>query len=236
MNTFAQKLIIPIAIIIAGGLVAGAIFMTQSKPKTPSVTDVLNTKPEITVAPVSNSDHIRGKKDAKIVIIDYSDTECPFCKSFHESLKKIFDEYGANNTVAWVYRSFPLDIHKKAPKEAEALECAAELGGNEGFWKYTDEIYRVTTSNDTLDLAQLPVIAENVGLNKAAFTTCIDSGKYAAKVDADYEAGRLAGANGTPYTVLVVNGEYIPLVDEQGRGLGALPYTSLKSIIESFLK
>lgn len=236
MNTFAQKLIIPIAIVIAGGLVAGAIFMTQSKPKTPSVTDVLNTKPEITVAPVSNSDHIRGKKDAKIVIIDYSDTECPFCKSFHESLKKIFDEYGANNTVAWVYRSFPLDIHKKAPKEAEALECAAELGGNEGFWKYTDEIYRVTTSNDTLDLAQLPVIAENVGLNKAAFTTCLDSGKYAAKVDADYAAGKLAGANGTPYTVLVVNGENIPLVDEQGRGLGALPYTSLKSIIESFLK
>ncbi len=236
MNTFAQKLIIPIAIVIAGGLVAGAIFMTQSKPKTPSVTDTLNTAAEITVAPVSNSEHIRGKKDAKIVIVDYSDTECPFCKSFHESLKKIFDEYGANNTVAWVYRSFPLDIHKKAPKEAEALECATELGGNDGFWKYTDEIYKVTTSNDSLDPAQLPLIAERVGLDKVAFTTCLNSGKYAAKIDADYAAGRLAGANGTPYTVLIVGGENIPLVDEQGRGLGALPYTSLKSIIESFLK
>lgn len=243
MNTTSQKLIVPIAIIIAGGLIAVAIYFTQAAPKTDSnaalVSEALkqqNSQPEIVVAPVTDADHIRGKKDAKIVIVDYSDTECPFCKSFHETLKRLYTEYGDDNTVAWVYRSFPLDIHKLAIKEAEATECAAELGGNDGFWNFTDEVYKVTTSNDTLDPAQLPIIAERVGLNKKAFTTCLDSGKYREKIDALYQAGKLAGANGTPYTVLIVDGENIPLVDENGRGLGALPYSSMKSIIEQFAK
>jgi protein-disulfide isomerase len=241
MNTTLQKLIVPVAIVIAGALVAGAIFLTQSKPKpSPSVADALkeaNGIPdEIKVAPPSNDEHIRGNKDAKIVIIDYSDLECPFCKSFHQSLERIFEEYGKDNTVAWVYRHFPLDIHKKAIKEAEASECAEELGGNDSFWKFIDEVYRVTNSNDSLDLAQLPVIAQSIGLDKAAFTACLDSGRHRAKVDAQYAEARVAGASGTPYTVLIVNGETIPLVDEQGRSLGALPYASLKSIIEQFKK
>ncbi|MES3006056.1 MAG: thioredoxin domain-containing protein [Patescibacteria group bacterium] len=237
MNTTAQKLIIPIAIIIAGGLIAAAIFFTQSKPLTkPNVADVLKQGAEVTVTPVTDADHIRGNKDAKIIIVDYSDLECPFCKSFHLTIKRIFDEYGAGNKVAWVYRHFPLDIHKKAPKEAEASECANELGGTDGFWKYIDEVYAVTTSNDTLDLTQLPVIAEKIGLDKAKFITCLDSGKYKEKIDTQYAEARAAGATGTPYTVIIINGESIPLVDEQGRSLGALPYTSFKAVIEQFLK
>lgn len=242
MNTTAQKLIIPISIVIAGALIAVAIYLSQTQPSSrPSVADALkqqNTAPaaEITVAPISDDDHIRGNKNAKIVIVDYSDFECPYCKSFHSTLQRIYSEYGKDNTVAWVYRHFPLDIHKKAPKEAAASECANELGGSEGFWNFTDELYKVTTSNDTFDLAQLPVIAERIGLNKAAFTTCLDSGKYATKVDAQYAEARTAGARGTPYTVLLIAGEAIPLLDEQGQGLGALPYSSLKSIIDQFAK
>lgn len=241
MNTTAQKLIVPIAIIVAGALIAGAIYFSQSKPKSKnSVADLLkqqNSAPkEVKVEPVTDADHIRGNKNAKVIIIDYSDTECPFCKNFHNTLKQVFDEYGKDNTVAWVYRHFPLDIHKRAPKEAEATECAAELGGSDGFWKYIDEVYKTTTSNDTLDPAQLPVIAARVGLDKAAFTTCLESGKYKAKIDKEYAAARQAGANGTPYTVIIANGETIPLVDEQGRGYGALPYASLKTIIDQFAK
>lgn len=240
MNTTTQKLIVPIAIVIAGALIAGAIYMSQSSPKkAPSVADALNqgnTVTEAKVAPVTDKDHIRGSKDAKIVIVDYSDYECPFCKSFHQSLQRIYDEYSKDNTVAWVYRHFPLDIHKKAPIEAQAAECANELGGSNAFWNFTDEIYRVTTSNDGLDLAQLPVIAEKAGVDKVAFKACLDSGKHKATVDAHYAEARTAGARGTPYTVLIVDGESIPLVDEDGQGLGALPYSSLKTIIEQFKK
>lgn len=240
MNT-TQKIIVPISIIIAGGLIAAAIYATQSKPAVlPSVTDALKSQKganaSITMAPVTIADHIRGNKNAKIVIVDYSDTECPFCKQFHATLSRIFDEYSPSNKVAWVYRSFPLDIHKKSPHEAEALECANELGGSEMFWKYTDLVYTTTTSNDSLDPAQLPVLAGKVGLDVEKFNTCLSSGKYTAKVKASYDEARVAGGTGTPYTVLFINGENIPLVDDRGNGLGALPYSALKSIIDQFSK
>ena len=238
-----HKLVVPVSIVIAGGLIATAIYFTNSAPAAsakPSVSDLAKSKPEIVVAPVTDADHIQGSKDAKIVVVEYSDTECPFCKRHHQTLTQIFNDYKANNQVAWVYRHFPLDIHQKSPKEAEATECANELGGNTKFWEYVDMVYNVTTSNDGLDASLLPEFAEKIGLDKAAFTTCLNSGKYAAKINEAKNAGLQAGARGTPYTVLLVkNGskvDTIPLVDDKGQGLGAIPYASFKNIIESFLK
>jgi protein-disulfide isomerase len=247
----AQKFIVPVAIVIAGGLIAAAVYFSNGQPATKAAvggTDLAalakgttgaGVLPEITVAPISNVDHLQGSKEAKVTIIEYSDTECPFCKRYHDTLKRIFAEYGAGNKVAWVYRHFPLDMHKKAPKEAEALECANELGGNEVFWKYTDIIYTNTPSNDGLDHNKLYEFAATAGLDKNAFKTCLDSGKYADKIAAAKTAGYDAGARGTPYTVFLVKTgnkvETIPLVGNDGRGLGAVPYEGLKSIVEKFL-
>ncbi len=115
--------------------------------------------------PVSTTDHIRGSANAKVVIVEYSDTECPFCKNFHSTMKQIMAKYEADGSVAWVYRHSPLaQLHPKAEHEAQALECAFEQGGNDKFWAYTDRIYEVTTSNNTLDVLQLPAIASFVGL------------------------------------------------------------------------
>ncbi|MEN9649361.1 MAG: hypothetical protein RL094_328 [Candidatus Parcubacteria bacterium] len=229
-----NKLIVPIAIIIAGGLIAFAIYITSTQPaKAPAGIGSVDTfKAE--VAPVTAADHIRGNKNAKIVIIDYSDLECPFCKSFHASLSKIVTTYGKD--VAWVYRHFPLDIHPKARKEAEASECAAELGGEEVFWKYIDHIYSVTPSNNRLEDAELLNTAKIVGLDQAKFKTCLDSGKFATKIEEQYQEGLKAGARGTPYTVVLAKGQTFPIVDAQGQGLGAIPYEALKSLVEQFLK
>ena len=80
------------------------------------------------VEPVSARDHLRGAREAPVKLIEFGDTECPLCKRFHPTLKRIVDEYPGK--VAWVFRHFPIvEIHPKAPKEAEATECAAELGG-----------------------------------------------------------------------------------------------------------
>jgi protein-disulfide isomerase len=115
--------------------------------------------------PVSPTDHIRGNPNAKVIIVEYSDTECPFCKNFHTTMKQIMAKYQADNTVAWVYRHSPLtQLHPRAEHEAQALECAWAQGGEEKFWAYTDRIYEVTTSNNTLDPLQLPLIAAYVGL------------------------------------------------------------------------
>lgn len=238
-----QKLIVPVSIIIAGGLIATAIYYTNAQPPAPakgSVADLANTKPNVEVAPVSEVDHVKGDPSkAKITIVEYSDTECPFCKRFHQTLTQVFDEYGKDNRVAWVYRHFPLDMHTKAPKEAEATECANELGGAGKFWDYISAIYENTPSNDGLDPALLPDFAEKVGLDRTAFTTCLNSGKYASKINEAKNAGYKAGARGTPYTVLLVkNGskiETVPLIGEDGQGLGALPYQSFKAILDNFL-
>ena len=68
--------------------------------------------------------------------------------------------------VAWVYRHFPISgLHSKSLKEAEATECAANLGGNSKFWEYTNKLYEVTPSNDKLDPKELTNIAKQVGLS-----------------------------------------------------------------------
>ncbi|MFA7244732.1 MAG: thioredoxin domain-containing protein [Candidatus Magasanikbacteria bacterium] len=174
----------------------------------------------------TKKDHIRGNKNAKITIVEFSDTECPFCKRFHETMKQIIDKYG--DDVRWVYRQMPLDgLHKKARTEALATECAADQGK---FWEYIDLIYGRTTSNDGLDSAQLPLFAKEVGINVNKFQTCLDNKQFASEVQADEADGQAAGGQGTPYSVLIgPNGEKSAIN-------GAYPYEQVEQMIQQYLK
>lgn len=190
------------------------------------------TQPKETgeVKPISDKDHIRGSSKARIALIEYSDLECPFCKRFHPTAKQVVDTY--KNDVMWVYRHFPLDqLHSKADKEAEAIECAYKLAGNDGFWKLTDKIFEVTPSNNGLDLATLPELAAGIGLNKQAFQTCLNSGEMASHVEEDYQSGVKAGITGTPGNILLDtktgNTRVIP---------GAVPFDQVKQAIDEMLK
>ncbi len=107
---------------------------------------------KIALDPVTEKDHISGNPGAELLIIEYSDPECPFCKKFHETMTQAMNEYGKSGKVAWVYRHFPLDsIHSRARREAEAIECAGELGGNDKFWAYLNKLMEITPSNNQLD-------------------------------------------------------------------------------------
>lgn len=113
-------------------------------------------KDKITLDPVTEKDHISGNPQAELMLVEYSDPECPFCKRFHETMIQVMKEYGTQGKVAWAYRHFPLDaIHSKARHEAEAVECAGELGGNEKLWEYVNTLYKITPSNNQLDPALL---------------------------------------------------------------------------------
>src|SRR3989338_2531696 len=102
------------------------------------------------VGELTDRDHLRGDPKATVKVVEFSDLECPFCKNFHRTMQQVMSEYSGQ--VAWVYRHFPLDsLHSKARKEAEASECAAELGGNDGFWAYVDKLFEITPSNNGLD-------------------------------------------------------------------------------------
>ncbi len=175
---------------------------------------------------ITDKDHIRGDKKANIVLIEYSDLECPFCKVFHTTLNQMLSTYG--NKVMWIYRHFPLDsLHSKAREEAEATECAAKLGGEAKFWEFVDKIFEVTPSNNGLDPAMLPTIAEQIGINRDKFETCLSSGETSSIVESDYQSGLSAGVNGTPGSFILNlktgNSETIP---------GAVPFDQLKNIID----
>lgn len=173
---------------------------------------------------ISDDDHVRGSSNAEVFIIEYSDFQCPFCQRFHPTAQQALDEYG--DDVAWVYRHFPLDtIHPNARPAAQASECAAELGGNDTFWAFTDAIFA-----DQTKLNDLASYATQAGLNVSSFNSCVESDRYADRVEQDYQEGLAAGVTGTPGSFVVnQKGEvwYIP---------GAVPYDSLKVTIDEALQ
>jgi len=228
MQNNNQSLSIPVAIIIAGALIATGVYMTGRTNTAPDTTKKIAAPATVEIKPISSSDHVLGDPKAPIVIVEYSDIECPYCKQFHNTLHSLMSEYGAGGKLAWAFRHFP--VHSNSVKEGEAIECAAELGGNDAFWKYTDKIFAETKSNNGIDLARLPGIASEVGLDVTKFNACLSSEKYKAKIEQDRQDVVDAGAQGTPYSVIFANGEKIPLSQ------GALPYADMKTIIETILK
>ncbi len=214
------------AIVIAGIIVAGAILLRGSNApsgNTPTSNN-LGGVPTSQGRPVSPSDHIIGNMNAKIVIVEYSDLECPYCKVFHNTMHQVITN--SNGKVAWVYRHYPIpQLHPKAFHEAEATECAWEQGGSDAFWRYADRIFEITPSNNGLDVAELPKIAEYIGLNLASFNTCLNSGKFATKIQADINDGVKAGVNGTPSSFIIVKGKVIDTIP------GAQPYEAVMQML-----
>ncbi len=228
------SIIISLAILISGGIIkfGTPVSSTTGSPTTQAaVPTQLPPEPQAgPVEPLKVEDHVRGDRKARILLFEYSDLECPFCKRFHPTAQQVVDEY--KGTVAWVYRHFPLDqIHSKADKEAEAIECANELGGNDGFWKMADKIFEVTPSNNGLNLDDLPKLASQVGLDQNKFKSCLDSGKYAAHVEEDYQGGIKAGITGTPGNILLdtKTGKTVSIP-------GAVPFEQIKPSIDELLK
>lgn len=230
-----NNLTVPVSIVLAGALIAGAVYFSSEKSaNTPTVAGNNGGNKSLDkMAPISASDHIRGNPNAPVKIVEYSDMECPFCKRFHPTMQQVMDEYGESGKVAWVYRHFPLEeLHPvKARKEAAATECANEQGGNDAFWRFTDRFFELTPSNNQTDIdTVLPQIAREIGLNENKFKTCLESGKYDKHIQDDLNNATATGGNGTPWSIVVAkNGKKYPLS-------GAQPYASVKQLIELALQ
>lgn len=165
---------------------------------------------------VEDTDHIRGDKNAPITIVEYSDFQCPYCVQFHDTMKKVMQEY--EGKVRWVYKHFPLKSHAYSNKAAQASECAAEQNK---FWEYNDALFKNQADiNDEI----FTRLAIDLGLNTNNFNECLNSEKYKDEVDADYKEGQSYGVSRTP-------GNFI-----NSRKLrGAMPYEMLKSEIDKLL-
>lgn len=170
---------------------------------------------------------VLGNKDAKVTIIEFSDFQCPFCKTlFDESITQIKKDYVDTGKAKLAYRHYPLtSIHPNAQKTAEASECANEQGK---FWEYHDQLFTYQADWETLTgeafTAKLSEYASAVGIDDAELTSCVSSGKFADKVTEDMKAGSDVGVDGTPATF--INGIRIS---------GAVPYEEFKAEIEKAL-
>jgi len=222
-----NNLTVPIAIIVAGALIAGALFFA-GKSATPSGPNT-ETGAEKNVPAVSVEDHILGNPDAPVVIVEYSDIECPFCKQFHVTMQQIMDEYGKDGKVAWVYRQFPLaQLHPNAPKLAEASECVASLGGNTAFWSFLDEVFAVAPINVLFPMDRLNEVVAKVGVSQSDFTQCLDSGSKESIVEKQFNDAIATGGQGTPHNIIIAGDQIIALP-------GAQPYATLKQVIDALL-
>lgn len=186
----------------------------QAQPSTPDDQPAGNVEVKVD----SKVDHIRGNSKSGLTIVEFSDFQCPFCQRFAPTVQQVLKEYG--NKVRFVYKHFPLDsIHPWARPAALASECASEQGK---FWEYHDALF---ARQDEFGTDFWSKLAGELKLNVGKFNDCVSSGKYAARVDADYKQGLSAGVRGTPHTIV----GNIPVS-------GAVPYEQLKAIIDQAFK
>lgn len=224
---------IPIAIVLGFTMIALAIFFTGKGSSTDAVTaeDLATTTPNMTGIPrqVDSSDYIKGNPNAPILIIEYSDYDCPYCKQYHTTLKQIMDEYGVNGRVGWVYRQFPIGkLHPNSPKVSEAALCVGSIGGNDAFWKFSDMIFENRELDEQTNPVKLPEYAVEAGVEAAAYDACVSSGKMTSEVEKSVEDAFNIGARGTPYTVIMVG-------SEQAVINGAQSYETVKSILDNLI-
>lgn len=160
---------------------------------------------------------VKGDPKAPITIVEFSDYQCPFCKKTESTLKEILTKY--NGQVKLAYLDFPLrEIHPRAQPAAEAAHCAGEQGK---FWEYHDALFE---DQSKLAAADLLSRAKALKLDETSFQSCLESGRFKSKVEADLEAGNKAGVAGTPG--FFVNGIFLS---------GAQPQAEFEKIIDNQL-
>lgn len=156
-------------------------------------------------APVQGSvaDPVRGDTAAEVTIEEYSDFQCPACKSLEPVLEKVLQDFPGQ--VKLVYNDFPLTtIHDHATATAEAGQCAFAQGK---FWEYHDQLFQRQSSwEQATDIDTVLIeYAVELGLDSTQFSTCLASDTTIASVDEDVSEGKQAKVSSTP--TLFVNGE-----------------------------
>ena len=167
---------------------------------------------------LSDTDASWGPKDAAVVVVEFSDFQCPFCRRFADDTSaKIREAYG--DKIRYVFKNLPLkSIHPHALGAALAGQCAQEQGK---FWEYYHKLFE---NQRNLDADKLADYAEAVGINKGKFTACVARKDIADKIEADIQGAIKLGVNGTPGFIIA------------GTKLsGAQPFENFKAEIDKAL-
>jgi protein-disulfide isomerase len=159
----------------------------------------------------------QGPETARVVFVEFSDFECPYCAKAAGEIRRIVAAYPKD--IRLIYKQFPLSMHPHAQFAAVASLAAAEQGK---FWEMHDKMFG---NFRQLSREHILAWAQELGLDMPKFTAALDSPKYKATVDKDLEDGEFAGVNGTP--ALFINGKHFN---------GPIDLGTLKPILEEEMK
>lgn len=168
---------------------------------------------EVTAEPAMT----RGTLPAPVVIVEFSDYQCPFCRRASQALAAVLPEFAGR--VAVVFKDFPLSIHPRARAAHEAARCAGPHGR---YWAYHERLFAGQPHFERADLIRYAV---EVGLDGAAFARCLDDRRFAAAVEADVAQGRALGIRQTP--TFLINGRML---------VGAHPADTFRAVIAEALR
>ncbi|MBI2188567.1 MAG: thioredoxin domain-containing protein [Acidobacteria bacterium] len=170
---------------------------------------------EVAIAP---DDPSLGAASAPVTVVEFSDFQCPFCQRVMPTLKRLRESYGDRVRIVW--KDFPLtSIHPQAFRAAEAGQCAKEQGK---FWEYHDRLF---ANQQALQPEFLKKYADELGLDAAKFDACLDTAKYAERVQEHMGIGNALGVSSTPS--VFINGRLVA---------GAHPYETFAAIIDEELE
>ena len=222
------QFLLPGAILLAALIISGTLLFTRGGNGTAQIGGSGANQPTDKVdIKISPDDHVLGSKNAKVTIVEFSDFQCPFCRSFwSDTLPEIKKNYIDTGKAKFVYKHYPLDFHPGARPAAEASECAEDQGT---FWEFHDKVFEEQTKlgQGTIQFGKPEIVkwVAALGLNMDQFSECFNSGKYSQRVSDDMAQGSKAGVGGTPTTF--VNGQKV---------VGAQPFASFQTAVEGFLK
>lgn len=235
----------PLGIAILGYLlvtgILGIVFLVSSRraplSRTPSPLDTvrtggftearsIGTTVDLSAPIFSERDPAIGSERPKLVIVEYSDFQCPFCRAAFPIIREAVTSYG-DRGLRLVYRDFPVDeIHPEARGAAEAAQCAHAQGK---FWAYHDKLFQ---NADALDATSLARYAEQIGLDRTQFDACVASRQFRQAVEEDSQAGVKLGVKGTPTWFFLPDGD----PQKARRVEGVIPREALFGFLERTLR
>lgn len=221
-----NKISIPLAIIIAGVMIAGAvIYVNRGGDELPLEKGKAQVQPDNLLGKESakisvENEPILGSPSAAVTLIEFSDFECLFCARYaNTTFNEIKKAYVDSGKAKIVFKNFPLPFHKQASQAAQASECAFLQGK---FWGYKETLFK---NQKNLSVQDLKKYAVDLGLDAEKFNKCLDSGETRKEVEQDLQEGREANIEGTPS--FLINGELL---------VGAQPFSAFQEVIEKLLK
>ena len=226
--------VLPVSILVAAFIVAGAIVYSVERGKSPSPRaenpgQLGQAQPSNNgdISKITDRDVILGDPKAPVTVVEYGDYQCPFCGRFFTGVESsLRADYVKTGKVKMIFRNFAF-LGTESTAAAEAAECAKD---QHQFWAYHDALYVAEMkdgreNNGNLTPALFTQIAKDLKLDVPAFTSCLASNKYADQIAKDTAAGQAFGVNSTPTSF--VNGVQVQ---------GAVPYSQFKPVVEKALQ